>query len=336
MKKWMIGSRESQLAVAQTNKVIDYINQNVPDASAEILTMKTTGDKLLNQRLENAGGKGLFVKELDAALLGRRTDLSVHSLKDLPVDIDERLPVIGFLESEDVSDALVLPEHCKAPKLQDPSLTWEEKRNIIMEIIDTHKPVGTSSRRREQQFLQLFPECKTASVRGNVLTRLRKLEEGEYAALILASAGLKRLGLSQRISYVFSIEQMIPAAGQGIIAVQGRAGEDYDTLSPLFSEESRQRALCERTVVKCLAGNCATPIGVYACPYKNVQTLEAGKFGGDLQQGLQIVGFYYNEETKRSAKCIVKTDSISDDAICQAASELSRKLKEGTETEWSR
>lgn len=332
MKKWVIGSRESQLAVAQTQKVIEFINQNVPDAAAELLTMKTTGDILLNQRLENAGGKGLFVRELDAALLGRRTDLSVHSLKDLPAEMDERLPMIGFLESEDAADALVLPEHCKMPELNDLSLSWEEKKSIIMENIDIKKPIGTSSRRREQQFLQLFPDCKTASVRGNVLTRLRKLEKGEYAALILAAAGLKRLGLSQRISYSFTIEQMIPAAGQGIIAVQGRAGEDYGSLLPLFSDRSRQRALCERTVVKCLAGNCATPIGVHMFPYKTDQNIADGENEGVLQnQGLQIAGFYYNEKTKKSVRETVKIASNSDDAICQAALELSGKLKEGTE-----
>lgn len=334
MKKWIIGSRESRLAVAQTNKVMDYINHHLPDAAAEILTMKTTGDKLLNQRLDNAGGKGLFVKELDVALLAHRTDLSVHSLKDLPMEIDERLPIIGYLESEDASDALVLPRNCKIPQLDDPALTWQEKKNIILENIDIEKPVGTASRRREQQFLQLFPECLTASVRGNVQTRLRKLDEGEYAALILASAGLKRLGLSNRISYRFSIEQMVPAAGQGIIAVQGRAGEDCRCLLPFFSEESRQRALCERAAVCALAGSCATPIGVHAVSYQLEQSKEA--FDGEgrplQEKGLQLIGYYYNEETKKSAKRAVKIESISDDSMRQAALELSWKLKEGTET----
>lgn len=232
------------MAVAQTKLLIKYIRENCPEISAEILTMKTTGDKILEKRLEDIGGKGLFVKELDRALMENRTQLSVHSLKDMPMETDEELPILGFSRREDPRDVLVLPEGRFEP---DPGL-----------------PIGTSSLRRELQLMRLYPERKVKMIRGNVASRLKKLDDGEYGALVLAAAGLKRLGLSCRISRYFSCEEMLPAAGQGILAVQGRRDLDYQFLEGFFDEEARDAALAERAFVRALGGGCSLPTAAYA------------------------------------------------------------------------
>lgn len=243
-KKIIIGSRESALAVAQTKLLQEYIEKNCPDISTEILTMKTTGDKILERRLDEIGGKGLFVKELEQALLDNRIQISVHSLKDMPMEIDGNLPLLGFSKREDPRDVLVLPEGSKA--------------------LDKTLPIGTSSPRRALQLKELYPEIKVEMVRGNLLSRLRKLEEGNYCGLVLAAAGLKRLGLAHRIFRYFSCEEMLPAAGQGILAVQGRKDLDYGFLTGFFDEDARDAALAERAFVKGLGGGCSSPVAAYA------------------------------------------------------------------------
>ena len=174
-----VGSRESRLAVIQSRIVMEYIQRNNPGMQVDLLTMKTTGDKILDRTLDQVGGKGLFVKELDKALLEGRSDLSVHSLKDMPMELPQELPILAFSKREDPRDVLVLPEG--------------------REKMDESLPIGCSSRRRVLQLQELFPDRRFEPVRGNLQTRLRKLEEGKYGALILAAAGLKRLGLEQRI-----------------------------------------------------------------------------------------------------------------------------------------
>ena len=206
----VIGSRESRLAVIQSEMVKDYIEKNNEGLKAELLTMKTTGDIILDRTLDKVGGKGLFVKELDRALLDGRSELSVHSLKDMPMEVPDELPLLAFSKREDPRDVLVLPEG-------------------VTEL-DRTKPIGCSSLRRTLQLRELFPDMECRSVRGNVQTRLRKLDSGEYSALVLAAAGLKRLGLTHRISRYFEPEEMLPAAGQGILTVQGRKGKDYSYL----------------------------------------------------------------------------------------------------------
>lgn len=262
MNKVIIGSRESQLAVIQSRIVKEYIEQNNENLQVEILTMKTTGDKILDRTLDKVGGKGLFVKELDLALREGRSDLSVHSLKDMPMEVPEDLPLVAFSKREDPRDVLVLPKG---------ATKW-----------DTTKPIGCSSRRRILQLGELFPHLECKSVRGNVQTRLRKLDEGEYGALVLAAAGLKRLGLEDRIFRYFGPEEMIPAAGQGILAVQGRKGEDMSFLKGFQDEESYWEALAERAFVTELDGGCSSPIGAY---------------GKIRDHKLVLLGLYYDEET---------------------------------------
>ena len=244
MKKLIVGSRESRLAVIQSELAIQAIRACQPGLEVELLTMKTTGDKILDRTLDQVGGKGLFVKELDAALLEGRVDLTVHSSKDLPMETDPRLPLVAFSRRADPRDALVLPAG-------------------VTEL-DPAKPIGCSSLRRQLQLKALFPQMKTAPVRGNVLTRLEKLDRGEYAALVLAAAGLERLGLAGRVSRYFSVEEMLPAAGQGILAVQARADFDPACLREFHDPDSRDCLLAERAFVRALDGGCSSPVAAYA------------------------------------------------------------------------
>lgn len=259
-----IGSRESRLAVAQAKLVSDYIRKKEPDRQVKIITMKTTGDKILDRTLDKIGGKGLFVKELDIALREGRTDISVHSLKDIPMEVPTDLPLIGFSKREDPRDVLVLPKGVT-------------KQN-------TKLPLGCSSQRRIIQLAELFPDIKIKSIRGNVLTRLEKLDRGEYGGLVLAAAGLKRLGLEARISRYFEIEEMIPAAGQGILALQARSGENYDFLDGFNQRDSGYAAICERAFVRRLNGGCSAPIAAHATVCGNK---------------IALTGLYFEEESGR-------------------------------------
>ena len=232
-----VGSRDSRLAVAQAEEVMVRLG------GYTLVTMKTTGDRILDRTLDQVGGKGLFVKELDRALAAGEVDLTVHSLKDVPMEQPDGLPLIAFLPRADARDVLVLPKDG----------VW-----------DKAKPIGCSSARRRVQLNRLFPETEVKPVRGNVQTRLAKLDAGEYGALVLAAAGLHRLGLQGRISRYFSPEEMLPAAGQGILAVQARAGE-MDSVVPLIdAAETRACALAERAFIRALGGGCFAPAAAYA------------------------------------------------------------------------
>ena len=263
-RKIVIGSRESKLAVIQTEMVKKHIETNCPQMQVEVLTMKTTGDVILDRTLDQVGGKGLFVKELDKALMDRRSDLSVHSLKDMPMEVPEELPLVAFSRREDPRDVLVLPQG--------------------MSELNFDKPIGCSSKRRILQLQELYPQAAFATVRGNVLTRLRKLDEGNFSALILAAAGLKRLGLEERISRFLEPEEMIPAAGQGILGIQGRAGEDYRFLDTYNDADARDCALCERAFVRILDGGCSSPVAAHA-RIKEDQILLLGLYYDEMDGG---------------------------------------------------
>ena len=239
-----IGSRDSTLALRQTELVRQAIQADNPDISTELVLIKTTGDLVLDTSLDEIGGKGLFIKELEAALLDNSIDIAVHSYKDMPVETSDDLQIVALSPREQPFDALVLP--------------------VGADQISPEPAVGSSSQRRAIQFADLYPECTTASIRGNVLTRLRKLDEGQYSALILAQAGLLRLGLEHRIHQVFTADAMIPAASQGIMAVQGRAGEDYGYLAAYDDQTSRIASQAERQFLITLGGDCSAPIAAYA------------------------------------------------------------------------
>ena len=259
--KIVIGSRESKLAVLQSEMVYDYIKKQDPELEVEILTMKTTGDIILDRTLDKVGGKGLFVKELDKALMDGRSILSVHSLKDMPMEVPEELPLLAFSRREDPRDVLVLPEG-------------------VTEL-DKNKPLGCSSLRRTLQLKKIYPDMEVKSIRGNLQTRLRKLDEGQYSGLILAAAGLKRLGLEARINRYFTADEIIPAAGQGILAVQGRKGEDYEFLDGYCDADAWAAGSAERAFVKLLDGGCSSPVAAHAEVYG---------------EEIYLRGLYYNEK----------------------------------------
>lgn len=262
MKKVIIASRESRLAVIQSMTLMNYIERKVPQITASLLTMKTTGDKVLDRTLDKIGGKGLFVKELDQALLEGRADLSVHSLKDMPMLISPEYPVLAYSKREDPRDVLVLPAG-------------------VTEL-PADLPIGSSSMRRQIQLKKLYPDHEILPVRGNLQTRLGKLDDGQFGALVLAAAGLRRLGLEDRISRYFSVEEIIPAAGQGIIAVQGKADGAFDWLRGYDDAGSRAAAAAERAFVAALNGGCSSPVCAHAW-----------RQGG----ALRLRGLYYEEGT---------------------------------------
>lgn len=291
-----IGSRESALAIIQSQIVMSAIRAAHPDLTLELVTMKTTGDKILDRTLDKIGGKGLFVKELSAALREGRVDLTVHSCKDFPMEEDPDLPLVAFSRREDPRDVLVLP----AGQTE----------------IDFSKPIGCSSLRRCLQFQVLFPQAQMAPVRGNVPTRLRKLDEGQFSALILAGAGLKRLGLEDRICRVFSPEEMLPAAGQGILAVQSRSDFDLSLLSCVDDPDSRDCALSERSFVRTLDGGCSSPVAAYATVTGEAITIDGiyvddenqlyrGTISGSRREGPALAS-ELARQLKEGAQCVVK------------------------------
>lgn len=246
-KHLRIGSRQSVLAVAQANIVIDAIHTHHPDIQMELVTFTTKGDKELDKPLTDIGGKGLFIKELEKALWAGDVDLCVHSYKDMPMDlaeVDHRLPVVALSPRANPRDALVLPLHKTSAAVTG--------------------PIGSSSARRMLQLAELYPYLDIVPVRGNVITRLQKLDDGHYGALVLALAGLARLDLAHRATHIFSPDEMLPAASQGILAVQGRAGGNYDYLRCFHSEVSHTVSLAERAFVRALEGGCTAPTAAYA------------------------------------------------------------------------
>lgn len=239
-----IGSRESRLAVAQAEIVKNMITDVYPETEVSIITMKTTGDRILDRSLDQVGGKGLFVKELDQALRKGEIDLSVHSLKDMPMEIPEDLPVLAFTKREDPRDVLLYRSGTA--------------------LLPENGLIGTSSKRRMIQLQKLYPSCRFQGIRGNVQTRMKKLETEGLDATVLAAAGLARLHMSDLPGRYFSTEEVIPAAGQGILAVQGRAGEYEELCAVLNDENAEIMAQAERAFVKQLDGGCSSPVAAYA------------------------------------------------------------------------
>ena len=241
------GSRKSALAVAQTRILMDAVAAAHPELEVELVTMTTTGDvnmKPFSEASDKFGIKGLFTQELEEALKSGEIDVAVHSLKDVPMYANEELPIVAYSARGDARDALVLPEGAGE--------------------IDENLPLGCSSARRRIQLAKLFPQLRVEPVRGNVNTRLRKLDEGQFSALVLAAAGLQRVGLGDRISRYFTTDEMIPAPGQGILACQGRAGEGYEYLDAVRCEAAACCARAERGFSAELGGGCTAPVGAYA------------------------------------------------------------------------
>ena len=268
-----IGSRESRLAVKQAEIIRDQIIGCDPDISVEIITMKTTGDKILDKSLEKIGGKGLFVKELDRALMDGRIDIAVHSLKDMPMEENPELPILAYGKREDPRDAILYRSG--------------------LEALPEQAVIGTSSRRRMLQMERLYPGCTFRGIRGNVQTRMRKLETEGYDGTLLAAAGLKRLGMEQVIGRYLSVDEMIPAAGQGILAVQGRKGDVHRWIDSIDVRESRAAALAERQFIRVTGGDCTSPCAAHAQVSGNE---------------LKLTGLYYNEDAEEYSVDVIVAD----------------------------
>ena len=247
-RRLIIASRESRLAMWQANHVRAALQQVYPRCEISILGMTTLGDQILDRALSKVGGKGLFIKELESALIDGRADLAVHSMKDVPVDLAPEFALAVTLARDDPRDAFVSGHYADLASLPAGAI------------------VGTSSLRREAQIRRLYPHLVVRALRGNLDTRLRKLDAGEYAAIVLAAAGLKRLGLAERIRSVLTPTDMLPAAGQGALAIEVCAGRpDLERwLDPLNHADTAVCVRAERTISRVLGGSCSVPLAAYA------------------------------------------------------------------------
>jgi hydroxymethylbilane synthase len=247
-KKLIIASRESALAMWQAKHVQARLQAAYPNCEVTILGMTTTGDQILDSPLSRIGGKGLFVKELEMALADGSADLAVHSMKDVPMNLPEGFILAATGEREDARDAFVSNDFENLESLPHGSI------------------IGTSSLRRQSQLQHLFPHLKIESLRGNLQTRLRKLDEGQYAAIILAAAGLIRLGLGERIRDFISPQDSIPAVGQGALGIEINANRTdlLAILAPLNHIDTQLCVEAERSFSRALAGSCTVPLGAYA------------------------------------------------------------------------
>ncbi|BBF87697.1 MULTISPECIES: hydroxymethylbilane synthase [Aquitalea] len=257
MDKIVIASRESRLAMWQAEHIQARLQALYPHLTVEILGMTTQGDQILDKTLSKIGGKGLFVKELEVALAEGRADLAVHSIKDVPMVLPEGFALAAICEREDPRDAFVSNKYASLAELPAGSV------------------VGTSSLRRESQLRARYPQLVIKPLRGNVQTRLRKLDEGEYDAIILAAAGLKRLELHDRIRAELAPSESLPAAGQGALGIEIRAdrADMLALLQPLNHPDTHACVSAERALARELGGSCQVPLGAFATLTDDVLTL---------------------------------------------------------------
>lgn len=262
MKKVSIGTRGSKLALWQAEWVSSEIKRMRPDIEVSLVKIKTTGDKILDVPLAKVGGKGLFVKEIEEALLRKEVDLAVHSMKDVPTDFPPNLHLAAICKREDPRDAFI------SPMVKERS---QESEKIIFKYksfddLPQGATVGTSSLRRSCQLLNKRPDLKIVQLRGNLDTRLRKLDEGQFDAIILAAAGVKRLGLEKRITSILPVDVSLPAIGQGAIGIECRIDDEFinSLLSNLNDKETSICVKAERAFLKRLEGGCQVPIAGYA------------------------------------------------------------------------
>jgi len=251
-----VGTRGSKLALAQTGWVINALREKSPDLQVEVIVIKTRGDIITDRPLREVTGKGFFVKEIEAALLRGEIDFAVHSLKDMPTDLPSGLTIAALCNRVDPRDVLVVRG-------------WDgndEELETVVSFLPENPKVGTSSLRRQAQLKHNFPNWQLCELRGNVDTRLRKLDEGQYDAIVVAAAGLFRLGLQDRIACFLPVEVCCPAAGQGVLAVEARQ-DDEETLNLLKRVDEfsvRVEVEAERTATKALGAGCHSAVGALA------------------------------------------------------------------------
>jgi len=257
MQKLVIASRESVLAMWQAKHIQSRLQQLYPEMEISILGMTTQGDQILDKTLSKIGGKGLFVKELEQALLDGRADLAVHSIKDVPMQLPEAFALTVITEREDPSDAFVSNQYQSLADMPAGAV------------------VGTSSLRREAQVRARYPQLEVKPLRGNVQTRLRKLDEGQYDGILLATSGLKRLELEDRIQTTLVPQESLPAAGQGALGIETLANalEIQALLAPLNDAQTAACVTAERALARALNGSCQVPLAAYATEENGVLTL---------------------------------------------------------------
>ncbi len=256
-KKLVIASRESMLAMWQAEHIKGRLKALYPDCEVEILGMTTRGDQILDRTLSKIGGKGLFIKELEQALQDGRADLAVHSIKDVPMELPEGFALAAIGERASPFDAFVSNQYARLEDMPEGAI------------------VGTSSLRREAQLRAKFPHLTIKPLRGNVQTRLSKLDNGDYDAVILAAAGLQRLGLDGRIREILSPADSLPAAGQGALGIEiaARRTDLADILRPLNHEETAACVTAERALARALGGSCQVPLAAYCVMEDGLLTL---------------------------------------------------------------
>ena len=272
----VIGTRGSELALWQTKWVQQELAKRHPSIKIEVQIIKTQGDKILDSPLSKIGDKGLFTKELDRALLDHRIDLAVHSLKDIPTHVEEGLTIAAFCEREDVRDVFISHPKKKHARLAD---------------VPIHGTIATGSLRRRCQLLRIRPDLTIAEIRGNLGTRIEKLNASSWDGMILAKAGLTRLGHSELIAEILSPTSFLPAVGQGALAIETRGKDDLvsQLVQPLDHISTRQSTLGERALLRRLEGGCQIPIGTYG-------RIENGRFRLDA-----IIGSLDGKRSVRSS-----------------------------------
>jgi hydroxymethylbilane synthase len=271
----VIATRKSALALWQAEYVRSRLAALFPSCAFELLGLTTQGDRATDQPLADIGGKGLFIKELEQAMREDRADLAVHSLKDVPMDMPEGFALAAIMARDDPRDALVSNRYRSLAELAPASI------------------VGTSSLRREAQLRERYPHLTVKPLRGNVNTRLDKLDAGQYAAIILAAAGLRRLGLAQRIAALLDPADSLPAIGQGALAIECRIDRTdvLAALAPLSDPATTRAAAAERAFGRVLAGNCRTPLAAYAVDRGSqlwLRGLVASRDGGEVLRGERL------------------------------------------------
>ena len=297
-QKIVIASRESLLAMWQAKHIQKRLSGLYPQTEISILGMTTRGDQILDQSLSKIGGKGLFIKELEQALEDGRADIAVHSMKDMPMNVPDGFALAAITEREDPRDAFVSNRYRSLNELPEGSI------------------VGTSSLRRESQLRAQFPHLKVEPLRGNVQTRLKKLDEGQYAAIILAAAGLKRLELSDRITALLSPEQSLPAVGQGALGIECRSDRTdlIQLMQPLHHQETAFCVEAERAMSRVLGGSCQVPLGAFA----------------EIADGtLQLRGFVAQPDGKRIVSDMLKGEPSTGIAMGQQLAE--KLIKQGAD-----
>ena len=306
-----IGTRKSQLALWQANHVASLLKHKHPDIDIELVKITTSGDKFIDAPLSQAGGKGLFLKELEQALYDKRIDLAVHSMKDVTVRLPDGLHIGAILKRHDVRDALV------------------SRDNVTLDNLKPESVIGTCSLRRQCLINHHYPNLKVDNIRGNVDSRLAKLDAGDYDAVILAVSGLQRLELGRRISQYLSAEQFIPAVGQGAIGIECRSDDETINryIASLDDPGSNICVTAERVVNEKLEGGCHMPIGVYA--KLSEKKLQMFAFVG-LPEGSEIVAVrqVFSSQNSTELNPVLAGEQMADKLITRGAIKVIEKVND--------